>query len=105
MIADHPFVAGAALLFVCIVIVIFNWQIASGGTPVERWARSNGYKLISEEREVSASVRIMGIPREMMQVFHIVVRDSEGRTRKGRLEWTGSALDPMHVRWDDEGKA
>lgn len=100
MIADHPFVAGAALLAVCIVMVIINWHLARGGSPVERWARASGFKLISEEREVSASVRIMGIPRETMQVYRIVVRDSEGRTRHGRLEWTGNSLDPMHVRWD-----
>lgn len=104
MIADHPIVAVAALLLVCIVMVLVNWQLARGGTPVEQWARMNGFKLISEEREVSASVRIMGIPREMMQIYRIVVRDSEGRTRRGRLEWTGDALDPMHVRWDDEAK-
>lgn len=104
MIADHPIAAGFALLLVCTVMVLFNWQLARGGTPVERWARMNGFKLISEEREGSASVRIMGMPREMMQVYRIVVRDADSRTRKGRLEWTGSALDPMYVRWDDEVK-
>jgi len=100
MIADHPILAGAVMLAVCVVVVLVSLHVLRVGTPVERWARANGFKLVSEHREMLASVRIMGIPRQMMQVYRIVVRDSEGRTRSGRLEWTGNALDPMHVTWD-----
>jgi hypothetical protein len=101
MIAENPIAAGAVLLAACVVAVLITWHLIKVGTPVERWAKTNGFKLISEEREVSASVRIMGIPRQMMQIYRIVVRDGEGRTRRGRLEWTGDPLDKMHVRWDD----
>ena len=100
MIADHPIVAGVVLLAACAVAVLLCLHVIRVGTPVERWARANGFTLVSEHREASASVRIMGIPRQMMQVYRIVVRDSEGRKRSGRLEWTGEPLDPMHVTWD-----
>lgn len=100
MIAEHPVVAGVVMLAVCVVVVLVVLHRIRTGSPVERWAKTQGYKLLSEEREVSASVRIMGIPRKMMQIYRIVVRDPEGRTRSGRLEWTGEPMDPMHVTWD-----
>jgi hypothetical protein len=99
--STNAIIVAVGLLAACLVAVLLKVHVSRNGTPVEQWARRHGYKLISEEREVSASVRIMGMPREMMQVFRVVVRDSEGRTRKGRLEWTGSALDAMHVRWEE----
>src|SRR5262245_43712253 len=101
MIADHPVVAGLVLLTGFLGVVLISLHLTKVGTPVEQWARANGFKLISEEREVSASVRILGIPREMMQLYRIVVRDGEGKTRRGHLEWTGDPQDKMHVRWDD----
>jgi hypothetical protein len=101
MISDHPVAAGLVLLAVCLVVALVALQVLRVGTPVEQWARANGYKLISEHREASASVKIMGIPRQMRQVHRIIVRDAEGRKRSGRLEWTGEPQDPMHVRWED----
>jgi len=100
VIADHPFVAGFVLVAVFVVIVLINLYQIRNGSPVEQWARANGYKLVSEEREVSASVRILGVPQKMMQITRIVVRDREGKTRTGHIEWTGDPLDKMHVRWD-----
>ena len=100
MIAEHPILAGVVMLGACVVVVLVSLHVLRVGTPVERWARANGFKLVSENREMSASVRIMGIPRQMMQVYRIVVRDPEGRTRSGRLDWTGDPLDKMHVTWD-----
>jgi hypothetical protein len=99
--SGNPLVMAAVLLAFCVVVIVVGLQQARHGTPVERWARSKGFALISEENELFRSSRILGVAQRLPQVFRIVVRDREGRTRKGRLEWAGSALDPMRVRWDD----
>ena len=98
--SGNPIGLVVVLLAFCAVVIIVGWQLAYHGTPVERWAKANGFKLISEEREVFASVRILGMPERTSQVFRIVVRDREGRIRSGRIDWGGRPLDKMHVRWD-----
>jgi hypothetical protein len=81
-------------------IIVHNWNLARHGTPIERWTKANGFVLLSEDRDWSASSRLLGATAESPQVYCIVVRDREGKTRTGRLVWGGWPLDRMQVTWD-----
>ena len=89
------------LLGFCVVAVVIQWHLARQGTPVERWARAHGFKVICEVSEVSPAVRVLGGGQTAPQIIRIVVRDAEGRTRSGRIDWGGRPLDKMVVTWDD----
>jgi len=94
-------VFGVFVVGAFVVVIAHNWNVAMHGTPVERWARAQGFTLISEHPEMVRHSRILGVVQEVPQVHRIVVRDKEGRTRHGRVEWTGRPLDKMRVTWDD----
>jgi hypothetical protein len=99
---DSPdaIIIGVGLLVACVVAVLIKVQVSKVGTPLENWARRQGLKIISEERTMHLSARILGEADSSPQVVRIVVRDREGRTRSGQVQ-VGRPLDKIVVRWDD----
>jgi len=83
--------------------VLFGW---AGGSRagLQRWARTNGYRLVASERRYLEGPFPDHNPRGT-GIFYVTVEDRDGRVRHGYVRCSigisGLLFDEATVRWDD----
>ena len=102
-----PHLAGAlwAPLLTLAIIAGVLFGLAGGSrSGLRRWAKTNGYRLVTSERRYMDRGPFDRIPRGM-GLFHVTVEDRSGAARRGYVRCSvgiwGLFLDEATVRWDD----
>lgn len=91
------------LLVAAVLIWGFYWEERRSHQILRDWAAREGVKLISSER--TSARRAVGITASGSQaLFHVVVQDSHGLTRRARVlcgsRWLGMFRNVAIATWD-----
>ena len=92
-------------LFVVFVVGMMIWHYSRAEEIVTRWARENGYEIVSSERRVFRRGPFFFWTSEGQEVYYVTVRTADGQLRRGWLRcggyFSGLWSDQAEVRWDE----
>ena len=95
------------LLFVLLIIfavAMMGWNYFRAEDILRRWARNNGFKLLSAERRWFRRGPFFFWTSKSQVVFYVTVRTSDDRIRHGWVRcgswFLGVLIDQAEARWD-----
>ena len=93
------------LLAVGIVLPSHSRALSMANAMLQHWAQGNGFQILSLERCLLFKGAFSWTSSDGQPVYRVVVRDREGRERRGHVRcggfWLGVFADQVEVRWDD----
>ena len=101
--------AAAPLLFGIVVIIIVimatMWHYSRAEDILTRWARENGYEIVSSERRAFRRGPLFFTTSEDQEVYYVTVRLADGQLRRGWVRcgswFAGLWSDQAKVEWDE----
>lgn len=100
----EPLVLIVVAVLVAAVVALF-WQFGRSQSILDRWAESNGYRLIDSERRWMRKGPFFWRSSKGQTVFYVTVEDRQGHVRHGYVRCGGWLLgllsDQATVEWDD----
>ena len=104
-ISNHDlFLVAAGVLFILVVFALFGiWSGKHGVEAVEKWASSQGFRLVSVRRRAFVP-HWRFISSKRFQFFRVTVRCSGGVARKAWMQLESDCTEPeiVDVIWDDK---
>jgi hypothetical protein len=98
------FMVPIVLVSVLVIAVLsYMWSLTRSRKLLEQWAAGNGYNLLLAERRLFWLGPFWWHTSKGQVVFHVTVRDQEGRERSGWVRvgshFGGLFSDKTEVRW------
>jgi len=95
------------LVFVVIAFAVgmFVWHFSRAEAILQRWARDNGYEIVSKEYRWFRRGPFFWWTSKGQEVFYVTIRTMDGRHRRGWVRCGGWLLgvfsDQADVQWDE----
>lgn len=99
----------AIVVFTCVAVLFaigsIVWHFSRAATLLGRWAASNGFRVLEQERLLFFRGPFFWTTGKGQEVYRVTVEDTEGRVRRGHVRCGGYFLgmlsDNVEVRWDE----
>ncbi|HUW59333.1 MAG TPA: hypothetical protein VMZ92_22050 [Planctomycetota bacterium] len=92
-------------VFLAAFVVTLVWTFSRAETILARWARRNGYQILSRRWLMFGGRAFWWRKAQHHMVYHVTIRDAEGRVRRAWVRcgsWPlGLLSDHVTVEWDD----
>jgi len=99
------YVGMSVLVLGVLAIASLFWRFTRSKSIVEKWAEQNGYEILESDYRMLARGPFFWRSSEEQAVYHVKVRDGEGRIRTGWVRCGGWFLglfsDKTEVKWED----
>ena len=92
-------------VFLALTVWGFVWHFSRSRSILENWADQNGYQILERDYRNFFKGPFFWVCSRQQTVYHVKVRDREGRVRSGWVRcggwFTGLWSDKAEVRWED----
>jgi hypothetical protein len=99
--------AGVVFGVLAVIVIMVSsmiWRGSRSESMLQKWARENGFTLLSEERRTFFKGPFFWTSGKGQMVFYVAVRDAAGHIRHAWIRCGGYFLgmisDHMDVEWD-----
>ena len=95
------------LTFACLLVAgLMAWHFSRARSLLETWAKENHYEIIGRSYRHLLKGPFFWTSSKGQAVYHVTVRDPQGRIRSGWLRcggwWAGMFSDKTEVRWESD---
>ncbi len=88
------------------IIALIAWHFSRSRSVLEQWADENGCEILEREYRNVFRGPFFWTTSRGQTVYHVRVRDSEGKVHSGWVRcggwWLGLLADKAEVKWEDE---
>lgn len=91
------------VFFAMVAIASIFWDVSRANTLIEKWAASNGLRIVESERRWLRQGSFFWTTSKYQTVFYVTVEDAAGHWKHAYVRvggfWLGMFSDRVDVRW------
>lgn len=96
-----PTILGTIVLLAVLALIARSLQVSAAKAILNRWAKMNGYEIISRELRI-LRVGPFWLTTRQQEVYYVTIRTPEGQIRRGWVRCGGPLFgNGAAVRWDE----